>query len=199
MYGPHYPLHNERYFKSKVLPKLIDERTQMFRFYSCKFRIEKSKVKTARVVMFKEFGIMTCFTLEASFHGFIDTDRTTTEFTTESLQELGSVLGASISDYVNLFDAEERQKAQLREALKQRKKKLKARDITKAINNTANGNSAKANGGGSLHRGESVTSEPATGLSLNQQQVSGSDTDQQVTAEGELVNQVGGALRLNRP
>ena len=27
MYGPHYPLHNERYFKSRVLPKLLDERT----------------------------------------------------------------------------------------------------------------------------------------------------------------------------
>ena len=52
MYGPHYPLHNERYFKSKVLPKLLDEKTQMFRFYSCKFRIEKSKLRAARVVLF---------------------------------------------------------------------------------------------------------------------------------------------------
>ena len=108
MYGPHYPLHNERYFKSKVLPKLLDERTQMFRFYSCKFRIEKNKVRTSRVVLFREFGIMNCFTLEVSFHGFIDTDRTTKELTTESLQEMGSILGASISDYVNLFDAEEK-------------------------------------------------------------------------------------------
>jgi hypothetical protein len=61
----------------------------MFRFYSCKFRIEKSKVKTARVVLFREFGIMNCFTLEASFHGFIDKDRSTTEFTTETLEKVG--------------------------------------------------------------------------------------------------------------
>ena len=77
MYGPSFPLHNERYFKSRVLPKLLDEKTQMFRFYSCKFRIEKSKLKAARVVLFREFGIMNCFTLEASFHGYIEKDRST--------------------------------------------------------------------------------------------------------------------------
>ena len=108
MYGPHFPLHNERYLKSKVLPKLIGDRTQMFRFYSCKFRIERSKLKTARVVLFKDFGIMNCFTLEASFHGFIDSERKTIELTTESLQEMGSILGGSTSDYLNLFDEEER-------------------------------------------------------------------------------------------
>ena len=26
MYGPHYPLHNEKYLKSRVLPKLLDEK-----------------------------------------------------------------------------------------------------------------------------------------------------------------------------
>ena len=86
MYGPHFPLHNEKYLKMRVLPKLLDERTQMFRFFSCKFKIEKSKLKAARVVLFKEFGIMNCFTLEASFHGFMDKDRTTTELTIEDLE-----------------------------------------------------------------------------------------------------------------
>jgi len=133
MYGPHYPLHNERYFKCKVLPKLIDAKTDMFRFYSCKFRIEKSKLKTARVVLFKEFGIMNCFTLEASFHGFIDSDRCTTELTTETLKEMGHILGTSLFDYVLLTEEDDRQKAQIREALKKKKKKLKARDIAKAI------------------------------------------------------------------
>jgi len=27
MYGPHFPLHNEKYLKMRVLPKLLDERT----------------------------------------------------------------------------------------------------------------------------------------------------------------------------
>jgi hypothetical protein len=43
IYGPYYPLHNEKYLKMRVIPKLMDDRTHMFRFYSCKFRIEKSK------------------------------------------------------------------------------------------------------------------------------------------------------------
>jgi len=38
-YGPYFPLHNERYLKMRVLPKLLSEKTEMFRFYSCKFRI----------------------------------------------------------------------------------------------------------------------------------------------------------------
>ena len=133
MYGPHYPLHNERYLKSKILPKMIDGQTQMFRFFSCKFRVEKSKVKTARVVLNKEFGIMNCFTLEASFHGFIDEDRSTTEFTTESLEKMGATLATTMNDYMDLVDEDDRVKAQVREALRSKKKKLKARDIAKAI------------------------------------------------------------------
>ena len=39
IYGPYFPLHNERYLKMRVLPKLLSEKTEMFRFYSCKFRI----------------------------------------------------------------------------------------------------------------------------------------------------------------
>jgi len=108
MYGPSYPLHNERYFKCRVLPKLVDEKTQMFRFYSCKFRIEKSKLKAARVVLFREFGIMNCFTLEASFHGYIDKDRNTTEMTTEHFEEMGTVLGQSMFDYFELVEEDDR-------------------------------------------------------------------------------------------
>lgn len=92
MYGPHFPLHNERYLKMRVLPKLLDEKTDMFRFYSCKFRIQKSKLKAARVVLWKEFNIMNCFTLEASFHGYLNKDRQTVEFTTDMFEKMGEVL-----------------------------------------------------------------------------------------------------------
>ena len=133
MYGPHYPLHNEKYLKSRVLPKLLDEKTQMFRFYSCKFRIEKSKLRAARVVLFKEFGIMNCFTLEASFHGYIDKDRTTAELTTEALEEMGKVLGVGIHEYSELVEEDDRQRYWVREQIKSKKKKIKARDIAKAM------------------------------------------------------------------
>lgn len=41
----------------------------LFGFKDCRFRIEKCKESTARVVIFKEFNIMNAFTLEASFFG----------------------------------------------------------------------------------------------------------------------------------
>lgn len=133
MYGPSFPLHNERYFKCRVLPKLLDEKTQMFRFYSCKFRIEKSKLKAARVVLFKEFGIMNCFTLEASFHGYIDNNRKTTEMLVEHFEEMGNVLGTSFHEYFSLVEEDDRQKQLLKEKIQLKKKKMKARDITLAI------------------------------------------------------------------
>lgn len=146
MYGPHYPLHNERYFKSKVLPKLLDEKTQMFRFYSCKFRIEKSKLRAARVVLFKEYGIMNCFTLEASFHGFINRDRNTEEFTVETLEEMGHTLGIGFSDYLNLVEDDDRQKAIVKEQLRKKKTKMRASDIQQALIRQENsGSQAKLN------------------------------------------------------
>ena len=42
-------------------------------------------------------------------------------------------MASSMSDYTDLVDEDERQKAQVREAMKNKKKKLKARDIAKAI------------------------------------------------------------------
>ena len=51
----------------RVIPKLLSEDTAMFRYFSCKFKLEASKMSTARVVLFREFGIMNSFTVEASF------------------------------------------------------------------------------------------------------------------------------------
>ena len=81
IYGPYYPLHHERYLKMRIIPKLLSEETNKFRFFSCKFRIERSKEKAARIVLWREFDIMNCFTFEASFHGFLNEDRVTEEFT----------------------------------------------------------------------------------------------------------------------
>lgn len=80
IYGPHYPLHSDKYFRMRIIPKLISEETAKFRYFSCKFRIEKSKEKAARIVLWREFNIMNCFTFEASFHGHFNAERETEEF-----------------------------------------------------------------------------------------------------------------------
>ncbi len=88
IYGPHFPLHNENYFKTRIIPKLLSESTQMFRYYSCKFRNEKSKLKAARIVISTKFGIANSFTIEASFYGYIDNERKTIEFQREHYQTM---------------------------------------------------------------------------------------------------------------
>ena len=89
MYGPHFPLHNKKYFLLRVIPKLMGDATNMFRYYSCKFRNEKSKQKAARLVVCKEFDIMNSFTFETSFHGYLHADRTTVVFEEDNLRDLG--------------------------------------------------------------------------------------------------------------
>ena len=110
MYGPHYPLHSDKYYTMRVIPKLMSERTQMFRYYSCKFRNDKEKAKAARMVVSKEFGLANSYTLEASFHGYLNSERTTDAFDAANLMEVGRILGEVFHEFLTLRDEEELQK-----------------------------------------------------------------------------------------
>mmetsp|Transcript_6476 Transcript_6476/g.7429 ORF Transcript_6476/g.7429 Transcript_6476/m.7429 type:complete len:93 (+) Transcript_6476:123-401(+) len=89
MYGPHYPLHSSNYMNIRVIPKLMSERTNMFRFYSCKFRSEKFKENCARLSLWRNFNIQISLTIESSFHGFLDENRNTQLFNEVNLQLFG--------------------------------------------------------------------------------------------------------------
>jgi len=65
-YGPEYPIYDLNYIKCRLLPKLISQCTDMFRFYSCIFKISPGKKNTSRAIFFTEFEIHNCFTIEAS-------------------------------------------------------------------------------------------------------------------------------------
>ena len=106
IYGPYYALHNDRYLKMRILPKLLSENTEMFWYFACKFRNEKSKRKAAWLILWKEFNLMNSFTLEASFNGFINERRQTNEFNTQNFLDLGKILSKSIYDYVMILEAE---------------------------------------------------------------------------------------------
>lgn len=67
MYGPEFPIHDTRYLSMRIIPKLMSENSELFRFFSCNFRIHPSKESTARVVLWREFNITNCYTLESSF------------------------------------------------------------------------------------------------------------------------------------
>ena len=51
------------------MPLLCCHKSDLYRFKDCRFRIEKCKESTARVVIFRDFNIMNSFTLESSFFG----------------------------------------------------------------------------------------------------------------------------------
>ncbi|CAG9329613.1 unnamed protein product [Blepharisma stoltei] len=123
MYGPHYPLHSEKYCKIKVFPKLISETTEMFRYYSCRFRNEASKRKTARLVMWKELELPYTYTVESSSHGYLDSERATIAFTEENLHRLGKCLGETILEYIEIRDRDkEDQELRKFERLRKRNK-----------------------------------------------------------------------------
>ena len=99
LYGPCYPLHDLNYFYTKIIAKLLSERTQIFRYHSSRFVVDKGKNSTARVVMWKELGIVNAFTLETSYFGFINDERETVAFETHHLYELAEQLALSIYEF----------------------------------------------------------------------------------------------------
>lgn len=93
----------------RVLPKILSEQTSMFRFFASRFKIERSKEKTARVVLFREFNIMNCFTLEASFLGYFNHEkRVTKDFEIYKFKKMGWKLGSSLCEYLLLREEDEK-------------------------------------------------------------------------------------------
>ena len=121
IYGPEYALHSDRYFKARVIPKLLDENSALFRFHSCRFTVLPSKQRAARVVINREFGVMNCFTLEASMSSYIDSDRRTVEFTQANYEEMGRSLAETLQQYCKMIDEDLKQKKRLKSQLQKSK------------------------------------------------------------------------------
>ncbi len=110
MFGPPAPLHSDKYLKMRVIPKLLSDETEMFRYHSCSFLNEKSKETAARISLHKEFNIFNCFTLEASFHGYFDRDKVNYEFTESTYEQMGVNLVNALYEYVMILEEDERRK-----------------------------------------------------------------------------------------
>ena len=106
----------------RIIPKLIAEETQKFRYHSCRFRLDPSKLKAARIVMWREFNITNCFTFEASFHGHFDHMNYNKEFTCAEYEEMGEHLANSFFEYLMIMEEEERRRKLLEIAKKKKKK-----------------------------------------------------------------------------
>ena len=53
----------------RACPAAVDRYIPIFNIRECKFALEKDKENTARIVIFKELGILASYTLEVTFFG----------------------------------------------------------------------------------------------------------------------------------
>ena len=62
-YGPEFPIIHKCYYESRFFLKLLASKTDMFRYYSCIFKISESKSSTARAVIIRNFRIPLTYTI----------------------------------------------------------------------------------------------------------------------------------------
>ena len=84
--------------KVRLLPRIFATKTPMVSYNDCLFRIENSKQRTARVVVWKELGITNSFTFESSFFGYMRGDEIS-PFDPDKLKALGCSLLESLAEY----------------------------------------------------------------------------------------------------
>lgn len=103
VYGPEFPIVQKYYYECRIFPKLLANHTQMFRYYSCSFRISECKVKTARAVFLRRLMIPLSYTVEASNGCFYNVDQLKdVNFSMSSWDEMGGKIGAAVAEYGDL-------------------------------------------------------------------------------------------------
>lgn len=53
-----------------VLPELLDRLGQGFSLRDCRFSVTKSKESSARITLWRQFGVERCYTMESTYCGF---------------------------------------------------------------------------------------------------------------------------------
>ncbi|KAG5273079.1 hypothetical protein AALO_G00147420 [Alosa alosa] len=85
--------------QERVFPLMMSKNAHdKFSFRSCKFKVQKSKEGTGRIVMWK-LGIRNSYTMESTFGGSTLGNRTGTHFTTQDLKSIGYYLCDTLLDY----------------------------------------------------------------------------------------------------
>ncbi|OMJ74656.1 hypothetical protein SteCoe_26367 [Stentor coeruleus] len=85
--------------REKIFPKLLEKISDVFSFNDCVFGLQKAKESTARIVIYKEFGIINSFTMEASFCGADFGKHADFHFNQEHLQQLGHDFCEGLLDF----------------------------------------------------------------------------------------------------
>ncbi|CEG47357.1 aps kinase atp sulfurlyase pyrophosphatase fusion protein [Plasmopara halstedii] len=86
----------------RAFPVIVARHTSCFSLPGCNFKIHKSKVSTARVVVNQELGVTNSYTLEASFCGPDVGKNKDTQFSTYDLEDVGRAWCQSLIVYYGL-------------------------------------------------------------------------------------------------
>lgn len=99
IYGCHNNGTPKRRFQEHIFPIILSRNAKdQFSYKSCKFKIQKSKQGTGRVVMWN-LGIMNSFTMEATFNGSTLNAKAGLHFSQRDLEQLGYLFLDSLLDY----------------------------------------------------------------------------------------------------
>ncbi|XP_064312273.1 cytosolic carboxypeptidase 4 [Phalacrocorax carbo] len=74
----------------RTLPKILDKVAPAFVMNSCSFLVEKSRESTARVVVWKEMGVLRSYTMESTYCGCSHGVYKGLQLGTQELEEMGS-------------------------------------------------------------------------------------------------------------
>ena len=108
MYGPEFPISEKNYYESKIFPKLLGRNTEMFRYYSCIFRISTFKETTARAILLKKLDVPFSYTIEASNGSYYDKEgMKDINFTPALWIEMGHNIAKSLHEYCSALIAAE--------------------------------------------------------------------------------------------
>ncbi|XP_072241281.1 cytosolic carboxypeptidase 2 [Leuresthes tenuis] len=99
MYGCNNRSDTSLKLQERVFPLMMSKNAgNKFSFRSCKFRVQKSKEGTGRIVMWR-LGIKNSYTMEATFGGSTLDNRKGTHFTTQDLKSLGFYFCDTLLDF----------------------------------------------------------------------------------------------------
>ncbi|XP_028814191.1 cytosolic carboxypeptidase 4-like [Denticeps clupeoides] len=73
----------------RMIPKMLDRIAPAFSFNSCNFLIEKSRASTARVVVWREVGVLRSYTMESTYNGCDQGIYKGFQIGTRQLEEMG--------------------------------------------------------------------------------------------------------------
>ncbi|KAJ3236489.1 Cytosolic carboxypeptidase 1 [Chytriomyces hyalinus] len=88
----------------KIIPSLMATLSPVFDANSCKYTVEKSKESTARIVMWREMGVVSSYTLESSYCGADVGERKGLQLQIPDLERVGVDFCCAIWASLAIFD-----------------------------------------------------------------------------------------------